>query len=932
MLQWVERNSAFDAWNSFAKSARTPKYVYQDHHAVGAIGGPVKLPKLYNGKDKTFFFVTYDFNKFGNPYPNQATVPTAAERTGDLSGLFALGSAADYQIYDPASTKEIGGKFVRDPIPNNIIPSSRIDPVAKALVNYWTLPNLNSVTNNYQVQDAMEHHKYNTLISRVDHNFNDKNRTYLRFSWDNWSCRQMNRFDNAASGFTLYSKSTQAGLDHVYTMTPAMFLNLKYGYARKRRWEEYSHEFGASDWKAAGFSDRLINMIPPDVINFPRINFSDGMTAFGMAGWSGNVPANGAMDTHTLAAHVSWVKGVHSITYGVDFRVYRETYASQILAQPFFNFGSTYTRKDNTAVAPRQRSAFAAFMMGYQDNVRVGIADNWAASQSWSGLYFQDNWKVNRRLTLNLGLRYELENPVTERYNRMQNGFDMSTVLPIDAQVRANYAKQPFADIPASAVNIRGGYLYASENDRGLWETDWTNFMPRIGMAFMLNSKTTIQSGYGIFYDNLGLTNSYTPRQPGYSRATTENISYDNGLTYVNSFADPLRIPLLQPVGNSLGLMTDVDGTGRAFERYITRNPYSQRWSFGFQRELPLNAMLRASYIGSRAVRLIVNRNSNTIPLNYLSTSPVRDQPKIDYMNANVANPFRNVAGVTGSLSTGATISRAQMLRPSPQYSDYAMGEPSGYSTYHALQVEFNRRFASGFSFGGAYTFSKTMEAGSFLNAADAMPYYQISGNDRPHLFNVHSIIHLPFGKGRKFGSNWGGFTNAVLGGWQTGAIMRIQAGAPMGFGQYVLKSGKSLMDIMLPEEDKDIRHYFKNYNYYLDQNGGNAAAATAAMNADYPFELSSAINGLAYNVRTIPDRFSYIRAPGYLLLDVNLKKEFTIVEGKTISFRVDASNILNKCNWLNVNTGVANPTTFGVVASQNGYPRQLQLWLTFSF
>ena len=278
--------------------------------------------------------------------------------------------------------------------------------------------------------------------------------------------------------------------------------------------------------------------------------------------------------------------------------------------------------------------------------------------------------------------------------------------------------------------------------------------MPRIGLAYGLNRKTTLNAGYGMYYENLGLTNTVNPRQPGFSRTTSINSSNDNGLTFVTTLADPIRDPLLQPVGKSLGLMTDIDGSGRAFERFITKNPYSQRWSLGVQRELPLNAIIRATYIGSRSVRLMINRNYNAVPNQYLSTLPVRDQAKIDWMTANVPNPFRGVAGVTSGLSTGTTMSRSQLLRAFPQFGDFAMGEPSGFSTYHALQVDFDRRFSEGFDLGGAYTFSKTMEATSFLNGGDATPYYQISGNDRTHLFNVHSIMHLPFGRGRQFGPN----------------------------------------------------------------------------------------------------------------------------------------------------------------------------------
>jgi hypothetical protein len=465
-----------------------------------------------------------------------------------------------------------------------------------------------------------------------------------------------------------------------------------------------------------------------------------------------------------------------------------------------------------------------------------------------------------------------------------------------------------------------------------MWQRDTGNFMPRVGLAYLLNSKTSLNAGFGMYYENLGLTNTVNPRQPGFSRNTQVNISNDNGLTYVTSFADPIRDGLLQPVGKSLGLMTDIDGGGRTFERFVTKNPYSQRWSFSVKRELPTNAVLRATYIGSRAVRLIVNRNYNAVPSQFLSTSPVRDQAKIDWMNANVANPFRGVAGVTGGLLTNTTMSRAQLLRPYPHFGDFSMGEPVGYSTYHALQIDFNRRFANGFDFGGAYTWSKTMEASSFLNGGDPLPYYQISGNDRTHMFNVHSIVHLPFGRGRKFGSNWKGVVNHVFGGWQVGSLLRIQGGAPMSFGQFVLKPGKSLTDVLLPAEERDIRHYFKNYNWFMKQNGDNVAAANAQMAAEYPFETASAISGLSWNLRTIPDRFSWMRAPGYLLLDANLKKEITLAEGKTLSIRVDSSNLLNRCNWLNVNTGVTNPTTFGIVGSQNGYPRQLQLWLTFKF
>jgi hypothetical protein len=935
MLQLVERNSAFDAWSSFAKSAGTPKYVYQDHHAVGAIGGPVRLPKIYDGTNRTFFFAVFDYNKYGNPFPNTISVPTAEMREGDFSRLLTLGNPANYQLYDPATTRFEGGKYVRDPIPNNIIPQDRISPIAKKLASYWPLPNLDRPdgTNNFQVRDAMEHQRYKTFTTRLDHVFSERHRTYGRFSVDRWNVKQMNRFEGLGSGVDMSSRNTQLGLDHVYTIRPTVVLNAKLGFQRKRRWEDqlYAGQWSKDDWKDLGFSDRLIAMIPERSVYFPRVTFNDGTTEFGWAGWSGAVPYDGAAETITSAGHISWVKGNHNLNFGGDYRSYRRNFGSWLGEQPLFRFENTYTRRDNTAPAPTARGALAAFMMGYHNYATMGLTDSFAAQQPWAAWYIQDNWRVTRRLTLNVGLRHELESGVKERYDRMINGFDLATSLPIEAAVRARYAANPFPEVPAEQLRVRGGYLFASGSNRSLWQRDNRNLMPRLGLAYMIDDKTVVNAGYGMYFDNLGVI-AVSPRQPGFSRTTRVDSTNDNGVNWVTTWADPIREPLLQPIGASLGLMTDIDGGGKTFERNFAKNPYSQRWSFGFQRELPLDAIVRATYLGSRSLRLMATRNYNAVPNEHLSTLPVRDQAKINWMNAQVPNPFRGVEGVTSGLATNANMSRSQLLRPYPHFGDVNLAEPSGFSTYNAFQLDFDRRFSDGFSVGGAYTFSKTLEATSFLNAGDDRPFYQVGGADRSHIYNLHSILHLPFGRGRWLGSDWSGVVNHLLGGWQIGTLLRVQSGAPVAFGQFVLKEGKSLNDILLPSNERDILHYFKNYNYYLRINQGDAAKATAQMNAEYPFELNSAINGLAWNVRTIPDRHSSIRGPGYILLDTNLKKEIRFGETKSFDVRLDASNVLNRCNYLALNTTWSQPQNFGRITSPNGYPRQFQIWLTFKF
>jgi len=366
------------------------------------------------------------------------------------------------------------------------------------------------------------------------------------------------------------------------------------------------------------------------------------------------------------------------------------------------------------------------------------------------GFFIQDDWKVSRTLTVNLGMRFEFELPTTERYNRTVRGYDFATVNPIQARARAAYAASPIPEMSPSQFNTVGGLLFSNVGGvpRSLWDGDYNNWAPRIGFAWQAAPKTVIRGGYGIFYESIGAAN-IDVNQQGFSQRTTLNPSLDNGLTFIASISDPFPSGFIQPAGASGGLSTFL-GRGPGFFAPDRRTGYMQRWSFGGQREFPWRMLAEVSYVGNRGTKLGVDRNDSVLPEQWWSTSPVRDQARIDYLTQNFPNPFRNLPEFAGSGLAGANISRANLLKDFPHFGSLSFADDIGYSWYHSLQARLEKRLEKGLTFGFTYTWSKFMEATERLNDFDMVPTEVISPQDRPHHFSMTFVYELPFAKRNK--------------------------------------------------------------------------------------------------------------------------------------------------------------------------------------
>lgn len=896
---WFVRNRAFDAPNFFNNKNNTKPPVYQDNRYGASAGGPVNIPKLYNGRNKTFWFYAWEANKWIVPGNFTGTIPTAAQRQGDFSQLLNIGAA--YQIYDPLSTQTApNGRFSRQPFAGNIIPASRLDQIGRNLVNLYPQPTSAGVgaegRNNYFNGNLRALEDYYVHVARVDHTINDRWRMFARVHYDFWEEDKNDHFDNRINGIILNRINRGAALDQVFVLNPSLLLNVRYGFTNQDFPERRITQ--GYDLASLGFSSNLTNLIDGRLATIPRTRLG-GYSA--ISPWETGDGTNSSL-THVLQANFTKLAGTHNLKFGADARIYRGfENRFPFAVSPDLNFNNVYTRGplDNSPAAPLGQE-LASMLLGVPAG-EMQLAANYAMQSMYYGLYLQDDWKVGRTLTINLGLRYEKETPITERYNRLVANFDSTTPNPVNDQARANYANSPIPEIPVSSFQALGGLTFTNAGGLGRnpFTTPNNNFLPRVGVSWQVRPQTVIRAGYGIFFDLVGL-NRTAANQTGFSQSTPIQTSLESGLTFVANTANPFPTGLIPPLGAAGGLATNL---GQGYAAYIPNrvNGYAQRWSLGLQQQVG-EFLFEGSYVGNRGTRLNIDRRINETPVEYLSRSPVRDNPANNYLSQQFPNPFRGTNPIYG-----ANISRANLLKPFPQFGNIVINEPLGYSWFHSFQGRIEKRFSKGYTFGLSYTWSKAMEAMEFINIADTRPYESIAGLDRPHRVAISGIYEFPFGKGRRWAANTHRAADFFIGGWQLNGVITIQSGAPLGFGNALFIG--DINDIALPASQRDVDRWF---------------------NTDAGF-VRTAPDQLVNNYRQFPLRFSGIRSDSQNRWDLSALKNFPISERIRFQFRAESFNALNRPNFNNPNTAPTN-NAFGTITGTQSQARTFQFALKLEF
>lgn len=885
--------SGLDTATLFQNKARISKLPYKDNRYGGSIGGPVRLPKFKG--NQTFFFYTYEANKWRTPNVNTLTVPTAAEKTGDFSALLKIGT--QYQIYDPFTTVSTGsGHYTRQPFPNNIIPTNRLNPVAQNLAKFWPAPTQQGSvdgTQNYTTTSASTTEDYYAHFARVDHNFSERNRMFLRLDYDWWAENKYTYFPNNSSGILTNRYNRGIALDDVFVVNPSTVLNIRYGLTEQDHPEQQLST--GADLSALGFAPKLVSLIPSGQSTLPALTLG---TFQGFGQFDSGNGANTSM-VHDINGGFTTLKGNHLLSYGADARLYRAFQVRQAFGgAPALTATPTYTRASDTSGNAPLGQDLAAFLLGIPEGKMERTA-SFATQEKFFAAFLQDQWKFSRRLTVTLGLRLEYESPVTERFDRAVKGFDSTTTNPISAQATANYAKNPISELPLSSFRVVGGLRFVGgDSGRALWNGEGVNLLPRIALAYLIDSKTVIRTGYGIFYDTIG-TNRSPAIQTGFTATTPITASFDNGITYAATLTNPFPNGLLAPTGSGTGLATFL-GQGLSVYPASRLQPYAQRWSFGIQRELPGGFLLNSTYVGNHAVRLQINRELNFTPASYLSTSPNRDTVVNSFLTQSFPNPFSGLNPVYTQ-----TISRAQLLTPYPQFGSIQEMQPIGRSIYHSLQTQVQKRLSRGFTINVAHTWSKLLDATQFLNASAPTPWYGISQNDRPSRLVVNGLWDLPVGTGRAV--NMPRAMNRIFGGIQLAGHIVRQSGAPIDWGN-VLFSG-NIKEIALPKDQRSPDHWF-NVNA-----GFNRVAASQLVN----------------NLRTFPLRLAGVRQDGQATWNLSGIKNVAIRESLKLQLRADCFNSLNHPNF-NAANATPTSTAFASIASQNGGGRQFTVAARLTF
>ena len=599
------------------------------------------------------------------------------------------------------------------------------------------------------------------------------------------------------------------------------------------------------------------------------------------------------------------MSGSHVFRFGFEGRLLRHSIDTPQSPDGNFSFPVSMTQgPDPTKASPTGGSGLASMLLGLGSGTMIQNNKVFSTQSFYYAWYFGDDWRISSKLTLNLGMRYEITVPRTERHDRM-NYFDPNVASPLAG--------------PAGIPDLRGGLVFVGVDGAGprQFPIIWSNVAPRLGFAYQLDSKTIVRGGGGIFYvppatGSAGIIGNF-----GYA-TTTSFVGSQDGLTPYSYLSNPFPTGLTPITGNSLGLLT---GLGQAMTEPLSTAtvPYTENWSIGIQRELPGAMVIDATYVGNHSVNLLAGAEGN-LNLNQLTAQQMALGSSV---LQEVANPFYGLI-TTGPLAS-AKIPEYYLLRAFPQFTSVGLLYPQGSdSVYHALQLKVEKRLAHGLNFLLSYAAQKLIDDNSINenlgHNAGSQDYWcrkcdrSVSANDVSQRFVYSAVYQLPFGRGRKFGSGWSPFVDAVLGGWQTNGIMTFQTGFPLNVGNGVnttLGSASAGGQSLRPNNN--------------GQSANLAGPIEGRLNKYFNTSVFSPATPFTFGTtgRTLPD----VRGPGIRNLDFSIFKNFRIHERLTAEFRGEAFNLSNTVQFGMPNTTL-NSNQFGVISSQANAPRQVQVGL----
>ncbi len=905
------RNDALDANSWVNNRTGREKVPLRYNHFGGTIGGPMVLPKKlfkglsYDGRNRSFFFFNYDGYRFVNSSSGFYTMPTEAQRNGDFSQLFD-GQGRRVTIYDPATTRTLpGGGTARDPFPNNIIPANRIDPVSKKILDFYPLPNRtpdNALTNLNNYFGAVSgYRRMNQSTTRLDHRFNERHNISARYVY-------YLQFTDSGTGNRYPSQVIRGRFDYFgghnlvlsdsYVIRPNLIHEFRIGVARQHF--TFSVPSTGGDWpQKLG----LPSSVPPDV--FP--NVSNGLPAYS----TGTTGLRGGLIWQLFDA-LTWVRGNHSIKFGTEMRLIQANNLQKSNPSGTFNFTAALTNNAQ-ANTTATGNAFASFLLGTVSSASVTTHLGESEVGKAFAFYLQDDWKAGRRLTVNVGLRYDYQQQPYER--------------------RCGTSRfNPFEINPANGLLGRTEYA-CLDYGRTSVKPDWNDFAPRIGFAWDVfgNQRTAIRGGYSIFFpslwsfytDNFGNTNGFA----------TTNTAYQppGGSTVLPAFQFKDGFPFApnQPLGAQLGPSLFASSGNTNYQEPDSVTPMSQQWNLSVQRRLSRTWVVDVTYTANHATHLF----GGSYDFNQPDPVLLREFGLLNQLNDRVPNPF--AGKVPGTLGA-ATITRRQLLRPYPYIDAVTIRSPRlGNSNYNAMLVTVEKRFSPSMRLLTSYTWGKIIsdtisnplnfaggegtgtfgyQNGKFNRAAERA---EDPSNVR-HRLTISAIYEFPFGRDRKWRSEHRVLGN-LISGWQLNTITTISTGQPL----VVRGANNGLAD------RPDVLRNPKLPDGYVDPNPERGILW---------FDTTAFINPALYTFGNTPRAIGGVRQPAAIIINASLFKTFRLNESLRMQFRGEAFNAPNHTNLAAASgsftagaNGLNANDAFGRITSARD-PRRIQLALKLIF
>jgi hypothetical protein len=860
-----------------------------------SLGGPIIIPKLYNGRNKTFFFASDEAYRETDGSTTTLAVPTALELQGNFSQAFNKDGQLQ-TIYNPLSTNLSTG--ARTPFQNNTIPQSLLNPVGVALASYYPTANAAYYSQPNYAFTGSYPNRGDQRLFKVDHLFTNWFRasaSYIHqktFEVD----YPENIFPNAGTpdqGFCCDRKIDATAANATITPDSTTVITARWGF--NRFYSRSTEESAGFNLASLGFPASLIAETANPA--FPAVTMSD------FSSYGGGTAAQDVYYSRSFNVTASKFLGRHTVKAGFDFRTVHDA-GTPAEGPSSFTFSSVFTQASPTVSNGLSGSSLASLLLGYPSAGSQAVVGNFNDFIRYYGGFVQDDFRVTPKLTLNLGIRFEFESGVQEESNRIITGFNTTTANPLS--------------LPG--FPIVGGVEYAGVGGNPTQTGNPLSIKPgpRIGLAYALDNKTVIRAGYGIYW--VPTFFSYQ-NAIGYSQSTSINASTNGNYTPAISLSNPYPNGLLQPTGNSLGLESGVGQAITVFSPSAGSAGYSQHYSLEIQRQIPAGFVISVGTLDSHSDHLLQSGvNIDQLNPSYYSMG-------VSALSKGVANPLYGNGGV-GTLAT-AKVSQAQLLLPFPQYTSVSVSNAStAAALYYSFYVRAERRFSNGLSILASYTWSRSLDDITGASAAGASNIVQVAGPQNaynlngewslstqnvPSRFTMSATYELPFGKGKKFLTG-GNVLNYVVGGWSLNTFGIIQSGFPL---QVTQANANSLIGASYQRP--------------------NATGVSAATSGSTDSRLNDWLNPAAFSVApelTFGDvsRFLNVSGPGLFSIDVSVFKSFTIRERIKAQFRAEALNSTNTPYFGNPGTTITTPSTFGVITSQINYPRLVQLGLRFTF